>query len=275
LGCVVADGGGASKIVSIVMPAYNCGHFVREAIGSVVVQTYRHWELIIVDDCSTDDTAQIVEGVAKTDNRIIVVRLPQNSGAAVARNRALDMARGDYVAFLDGDDLWLSDKLARQVSFMANGGHDLTYTGYERMSEDGRILSVVAAPPSVNWQQLITHNSMACLTVMYDRKRFSHQRMPLIRKGQDFGLWLNLLAECNVAAGLDLPLARYRIRRGSVSSNKIRALLWTWELYRDHLNIPAPASLYYLACFALNGVMVRLRERFPFRVPLPVRRVVS
>lgn len=262
--------GAAARIapaVTIIMPTYNCAPFVREAIGSVLAQTFGDWELIVVDDCSTDGTAEIAETLASTDARIQVVRLTHNSGAAVARNRALEIARGDFVAFLDGDDVWLPAKLSVQVAFMVEGGHPLSCTGYLRMSEEGRFLSIVRVPASVTRQQLITRNSMACLTVMYDRTRFASRRMPLIRKGQDFGFWLGLLAECGVAAGLDQPLARYRIRRRSVSSNKVRALLWTWELYRNHLNMSVPSSLFYLNCFALNGVMSRLREKIAWRLP--------
>lgn len=247
-------------VVSVVMPVHNSSKFVRGSIESVINQTFRDWELILVDDCSDDDSLKIIERFARSDHRIKVIALSKNSGAAVARNTAIEAARGRYIAFLDSDDLWFPEKLSKQLLFMNEKQASFSFSAYEVIDESGAFVREIGVPGEVTYSDLLKTCVIGCLTVIYDTKVHGKVYMPLIRKRQDFGLWLRLLQDGTVAHGLNCPLAQYRERQGSISSNKAWAALYNWRIYREVEGLSLPKALYYFSQYAVRGV---LRRKFP------------
>ena len=242
------------KLVSIIMPAYNCADYISESIKSVQNQSYRNWELIVADDNSTDGTVDAVRSMAADDNRILL-ETDINLGPAAARNRAINAAQGDYIAFLDSDDIWYPDKLSRQISFMEQMGYDFTYTAYEKINERGEHMGVViSAPKSVNYSSMLYQGDpIGNLTVVYNAEKLGKFYVPDIKKRNDFALWLKIMHDCDRAYGLDEVLASYRVRAGSVSSTrKSKLIKYYWELYRDIerlSNIKSSAAIASLMFF--------------------------
>lgn len=250
-----------SPTVSIVTPLHNSESYISETINSVISQTYEDWELIIVDDMSEDGSVKIVESFAKQDFRIKLIKLIENSGAAVARNTGIDAAKGRFIAFLDSDDLWEANKLEVQLAFMQNNYYPFSFTAYQRINEIGESLGIVGVPQTVTYRQMLKTSVIGCLTAMYDTAYFGKVYMPLIRKRQDYGLWLKLLKQTEFAYGIQQPLARYRIRRDSISSNKLNTSTYNWRLYRQVENLSFIASCYYFTHYAVRGV---LRNKLPW-----------
>jgi glycosyltransferase involved in cell wall biosynthesis len=246
--------------VSIITPLHNAEKFIADTISSVIAQTYQDWELIIVDDVSDDESVTLVESAVEKDSRITLIRLSKNSGAALARNTAIKVANGRYIAFLDSDDLWLPQKLETQLAFMRENGYAFTFTAYERIDEEGKSLGSVGVPEKVSYRQMLKTSVIGCLTAMYDTAYFGKVYMPLIRKRQDYGLWLKLLKQTEFAYGIQQPLGLYRIRRDSISSNKLNTSTYNWRLYRDIEKLPFLASCYYFSHYAVRGL---LRSKFP------------
>ena len=234
-------------MVSVITPSYNCAKYISDTIDSVINQTYKNWEMIIVDDNSSDNSNEIIEKYVQRDNRIKFIKLEKNSGPAVARNRAIEEATGRYIAFLDADDLWMSDKLQKQIDFMQSYNYELTYTAYETMREDGVNLHHTVIPPKkLNYQELLKANRIGCLSAIYDSKRIGKVYMPLIKKRQDYGLWLKILKKVDYAYGMDEVLGRYRVMSNSVSSNKLNLLKYNYRLFREYEKFSALKSFYYL-----------------------------
>lgn len=234
--------------VSIVTPLYNAEKFIESTIKSVIAQSYQSWEMIVVDDCSKDNGPKIVEKYAKTDERIKLIRLSQNGGGAVARNRAIEEAEGRYIAFLDSDDLWHPEKLIKQIKFMEENNYDFTYTWYEKMDEEGKRLNeVVRSKDKVNYRELLKSNQIGCLAAMYNQEKLGKIYMPLIRKRQDYALWLQVLKKTKSGYCLKENLAQYRIVSGSISSNKVNLIKFNWKLFRDVEEMGVFKSSYYLA----------------------------
>lgn len=218
------------------MPAYNCADYIVESIRSVQSQTYRNWELIIADDKSTDGTVDIVRVMAEDDNRIRLLETDRNLGPAAARNRAMDVANGNYIAFLDSDDVWYPDKLQKQLDFMEANGYSFTYTAYKKINERSEYMGIViSAPGSVNYSSMLYRGDpIGNSTVIYDADKLGKFLVPDIKRRNDFALWLKIMHDCDRAYGLDEVLASYRIRSGSVSSARRGELLkYHWELYRN------------------------------------------
>ncbi len=244
------------ELVSIIMPNYNSASFIEESIVSVLSQGYENWELILVDDCSSDDSLKAIEALIADDKRIKLLQLTQNGGPAVARNRAIEEAKGRYIAFLDSDDLWHADKLSRQVSFMKDHDIALSYTGYYRIKETGgEIVDQIKVPQKVNHSELLKQNIIGCLTAIYDTEKIGKVYMPDILKRQDFGLWLRILKKVPYAYGLDEPLAYYRVRTASVSSNKILASKYNWRLYREVEKLPIYKAIYYFGWYTYKSIL--------------------
>lgn len=242
-------------LVSIITPAYNAAEYIAETIESVLAQTYPKWEMLIVNDCSKDNTAEIVQSYAAKDKRIKLINLKQNSGAAVARNTAIQNAQGRYIAFLDSDDLWKKEKLQKQLNFMQQNGYVFTFTGYEHFKNNKEnIQNKVKAPKSLNYKQALKGNQIGCLTVMLDRKQipnieFSKQRH------EDYILWLNILKQDITAFDLNESLALYRVGNSkSISSNKLQSALWTWKVYRESQKLSVFKSIYYICFYCLGGI---------------------
>ena len=244
-----------SELVSIITPSYNSEQFISQTIDSVLSQTYEDWEMIIVDDGSSDTTVEIIRECIAKDNRIKLIRLDKNSGPAIARNRAIKEAKGRYIAFLDSDDFWHKDKLMRQLDFMQEKNAVLSFTGYYIVDEDSSAsLGLMNVPLSVDYSTLLKQNIMGCLTVMYDSEKLGKVYMPDISKRQDFALWLKILKKTSFAYGLDEPLAYYRVRTSSVSSNKIIASTYNWKLYREVEKLPLYKAIYYFGWYTYNSI---------------------
>ncbi|ERP31091.1 glycosyltransferase family 2 protein [Chitinivibrio alkaliphilus] len=244
-----------TPVVSIITPAYNCADVVAHTIASIQAQTFQNWELCITDDCSTDTTMDILRAAAKKDPRIRVFQLEKNSGAAVARNNSIKKSRGRYIAFLDADDLWTPDKLEKQLAYMKEEGHAFTYTHYSVIDDGGNDLPRdLRFPERVSHRDLLRTCSIGCLTVMIDRTAFTDISMPLLRRGQDYALWLKLLKEVDHAWCVPANLARYRIGEHSLSRNKFKKLRGQWYIYRRIEGISVAQSLYYIAHYTWHGI---------------------
>lgn len=248
--------------ISIITPLYNCSVFLDKTIQSVLAQTFQDWEMIMVDDCSTDNSMAIAQQYAALEKRIKVVKLNENSGAAVARNTAIEISLGRYIAFLDSDDQWLPNKLEVQLQFMQKKDVAFTYAAYEKINAEGESVGVVGVPEKVNYNDLLKVCSIGCLTAMYDTKKLGKVYMPLIRKRQDLGLWLRILKKESHAYGVQQVLGRYQLRSDSISANKRSAAQFTWRLYRDVEKLNLVVASYYFAHYALNGVLRTKLPRF-------------
>lgn len=246
--------------ISIITPSYNSSGFISNTIGSVIDQAVSNWELIIVDDCSTDNSVEVIQGFVDKDPRIKLIQLTENSGAAVARNKGIEAAKGRYIAFLDSDDAWLPNKLEKQVAFMQENNYPFTFAAYDKVNESDEIFSHVGVPDKVTYSDLLKSCSIGCLTAMYDTEFFGKVYMPLIRKRQDLGLWLKLLKKTKYAYGLNETLGFYKVRKDSISANKKSAALFTWRLYRDIEKLSLPKAIYYFSHYAVRGL---LRTKYP------------
>ena len=248
-----------SDKVSVITASYNAGRFIEETIKSVLEQTYDNLELIIVDDCSTDNTEEIVKKYMKIDLRVKFYKLEKNSGAAVVRNTALEKAKGRFIAFLDSDDVWDRDKLEKQINFMKKNNYGFSFTSYRLMNEKGILLNKeVRVPSQIKYEQLLKNTIIGCLTVIIDKDIIGDFRMPLVRAGQDTATWLSILRKGNIAYGYDEVLASYRLVDGSISSNKLKALKRTWNTYRKLENLNLIKSTYYFVYYVLNAIRKRI-----------------
>lgn len=221
-----------NDLVSIIMPSYNTGKFITESIESVIHQTYRNWELIIVDDCSTDDTDDVVKPYL-ADSRVNYLKNEKNSGAAVSRNRALREAKGRWIAFLDSDDLWTPRKLEKQIDFMEKSNYSFSYTNYNEIDEGSNYNGVAVTGPShITKVGMYRYCWPGCLTVMYDASVVGLIQIEDIKKNNDYAMWLKVIqkAECYL---LDETLAKYRRRSGSISNhNYLKLIEWHYKLFR-------------------------------------------
>lgn len=245
------------ELVSIVMPSYNCARFISESIKSIMAQTYANWELIIVDDCSTDDTESIVASFR--ENRIRYIKNKKNSGAAVSRNRALREAKGRWVAFLDSDDVWLPDKLERQIEFMKRNNYDFSYHEYIEISEEGRELGIsVSGKRHVGKFDMFSCCWPGCLSVMYDADKIGLIQIRDVRKNNDTAIWLKVImkADCHL---LPESLARYRRRKGSITPPSLKArILWHYRLFRDAEQMNSVASAFWMCMNVLGNAYKKI-----------------
>ena len=222
-----------NELVSIIMPSYNTAKYITETIESVLAQTYSNWELLIVDDCSIDDTDDVVNQYL-VDGRIRYIKNDINSGAAVSRNTALREAKGKWIAFLDSDDLWESTKLEKQIAFMKDNDYHFSYTSYIEIDEastpNGRS---VTGPKKITKHGMYNYCWMGCLTVMYDAEWVGLIQIADIKKNNDYAMWLKVCKKANCYL-LDEVLAKYRKRRGSISNHGYMKLIkWHYKLYRE------------------------------------------
>ena len=223
------------KLISVIMPSYNCGEYVEETIRSVQAQTYQNWEIIFFDDCSSDDTMKRVSSMGAEDNRIRVFQNNENNGAAVSRNKALREAKGRWIAFLDSDDIWEPTKLEKQIKFMEENDYVFSYTGYQEIDEHSQLKGVkVSGPKHVTRAGMYAFCWPGCLTVMYDREKIGLIQIADIKKNNDYAMWLKVCkkADCYL---LDECLAKYRRGRvGSVSSHSIITMIgWHYKLWHE------------------------------------------
>lgn len=244
-----------NDLISIITPSYNSGRFISHTIESVMAQTYTNWEMIIVDDCSIDNSVEIITFFKEQDNRIKLVELETNQGAAVARNKSIELSKGRFIAFLDSDDLWLPQKLEKQLQFMTTQNVSFSYASYRLIDDNGNPLGKFRVPTRQSYSDILKTCSIGCLTAMYDTKSFGKVYMPLIKRRQDLGLWLSLLKKIDYAYGIDDYLAIYRKRDRSISSNKVVAAQYQWRIYREIEKLSFIKSLYYFVHYTFNGII--------------------
>lgn len=245
----------AAPVVSVVMPVYNAAAFLAETIASVQRQSFPDWELIVVDDGSNDESAQILAELAAKDPRIRSLRTDGNQGAGVARNLGMNAARARYLAFLDADDLWHPEKLAHHLHWLAAHPTALSFTAYLREDLASGQIEGVGVPAQVSYRQLLATNVIGCSTVILDRQLLGEPRMPVLRLRQDFAFWLAILRETGPAHGLPVALTTYRRHAGSVSGAKTTAAQATWVMYRGHLGLSLLQAGWCFSRYGLRGVL--------------------
>lgn len=248
-----------NPVVSVITPTFNSSKFILDTINSVREQTYLNWEMIIVDDCSNDNTVEIIENEVENDDRIKLIKLKKNVGSAVARNTAIEKARGRFIAFLDSDDMWTKDKLDLQVEFMLKNDLAFSFTEYALIDENGKETGkVVKIPEKLNYKELLKNTIIGCLTVMLDKEKIGTIKMPEIRTRQDTALWLKILREGYTAYGLQQNLAKYRKVSNSISSNKFKAMYNTWKVYRNIEKLSFLRSSWCFVNYAYNAYRKRI-----------------
>ena len=241
-------------LVSIIMPNYNSEKFIKATIESVIAQTYKNWELIIVDDCSTDDSLSVIEQY--DDDRIRVLKNEKNSGAAVSRNNAIEAANGRYIAFLDSDDLWDKDKLLMQLNFMNEKQCAFSFTHYYFDKNDGVLREFSPKKDKYDYKTILKHCYIACPTVIYDSSILGKIFMPVgAVKREDFACWLQILRKNVQAYCLHKSLTTVKIHTDSVSYNKTKMIKYQWNVYRKVEKLSVVKSLYYMAHWAIKGVL--------------------
>ena len=248
-------------LVSIIVPVYNASAFLHETIKTVLEQTYDNWELIFIDDCSSDDSVEIIKKYQEKDKRIILVKNEKNSGAAISRNNGIKKAKGHYLCFLDADDLWNNKKLENQIKFMKENDCAFSFTGYEFADKNGIPNGKkVYVPFKINYKKALKNTTIWTSTVMFDMKKLFKEDiyMPDVKRGQDTATWWKVLKKIPFAYGLNEILSYYRRTNESLSANKLTALKRTWNLYRnvEHLNIFS--SFYNFCWYCFNAVRRRI-----------------
>lgn len=248
-------------LVSIIVPVYKAEQFLKDTIQTVTEQTYKNWELIFVNDCSPDNSVEIIESEIKNNLKIKLIQLENNSGAAIARNTGINNAKGQYIAFLDADDLWNKEKLEKQIKFMKENNCAFSFTGYEFANENGiGNGKIVNVPYTINYKQALKNTTIWTSTVMFDVEKLGKEliQMPNVKRGQDTATWWKVLKQIDNAYGINEVLSYYRRTNESLSANKIKALKRTWNLYRnvEHLNIFY--SFYNFCWYIVNAIKRRV-----------------
>jgi len=233
------------------MPCYNSAQYIKASIDSVMNQTYKKFELIIIDDLSTDESVSIIKSF--NDPRIKLIQLSENGGAGVSRNKGIETAKGRFIAFLDSDDLWRTNKLETQINFMLDKNCALTYSQYQKFSSVGKG-KIVIPPATVTYSELLYCNVIGCLTAIYDTEVLGKQYMPLIRKRQDMALWLKILAQYDKAQCCQEVLADYRTDSG-MTQNKLNAAKHQWFFYRNELGFNIIKSSKYFIGYTIKGIL--------------------
>ena len=249
------------ELVSIITPSWNCGRFVEETIQSMLSQTYSNWELLFQDDCSTDNTKEIVAKYAEKDSRIKYECNACNSGAAITRNNALRRAKGKWIAFLDSDDIWLPDKLEKQIKFMQDNNYHFSYTGYCEINEQSKeIGKLISGPKHITKLGMFCFCWLGCLTVMYDREHIGLIQISDIKKNNDYAMWLKVCQKAD-AYLLDEPLAKYRRgRTGSISTHGYITLIkWHYKLFRESELLGVIASAFITLVNLVCGVFKKIK----------------
>ena len=242
------------ELVSIIMPAFNCGDFIGTTLDSVINQSYKNWEVIVVDDCSTDNTADVVQEYIKKDNRIKYHKLEKNSGAAVARNKAVDLAAGKYMAFLDSDDVWFPEKLTKQIGFMEENDYGFTCTSYTKIDEQGEYLNrTIIAQPRRDYDGVLK-TCPGNSTVIYNAEKLGKFKIPDIKKRNDYVMWLQVIKKEKYLYGIEEPLGSHRIRTEGISSNKKSLVGYHWKVYREIEKLSLLKSSYLIVYWVLATV---------------------
>ena len=247
-------------LVSIITPSFNSEKFIAETIQSVQNQTYKNWEMIIVDDCSSDATVSIVSKMALLDDRIQLFQSEKNSGTGIARNTALEKTKGRYISFLDADDLWKPQKLEKQIDFIKTNNLPFTFSFYDCIDEEGKSLNkTVEAPRNLSYRQLFFCNYVGNLTGIYDVNYFGKIAISSIRKRQDWMLWLTILKKIKTAQPVPESLAFYRIRENSISASKLDLLKHNFAVYRTFHGFNIVVASFYMMGFLFTQLIIKPR----------------
>jgi len=239
-----------NELISIITPVYNSEKYISDTIDSVLAQTYTNWEMIIADDGSKDKSAEIIKKY--TDSRIKYFKLETNSGAAIAQNKALEKAKGNYIAFLDSDDIWKPEKLEKQLRFMIEKDIGFSFTGYEILGDKKN--KIIKVPDTLNYDQFMKNTIIGTLTVMLSRKHVGDVRFVNVMKDHDSMTWAKLLRKGTIAYGLNESLAYYRKVKGSISNNKIKAAKNHWHNCREIEKLSIPRCMYYFFFYVFNAI---------------------
>lgn len=250
-----------NPLVSIVMPAHNVCAFLAESIQSIQTQTYSNWELLIIDDASGDNSFEVAQKFQRMDARIKPIQLPTNQGAGFARNIGIKASEGDYIAFLDADDIWLPIKLEKQLEFMQKHDLQVTYSSYELIDEQSQSLNlVIRALRELSPKKILRANYIGNLTGIYHSKRLGKLYCPPIRKRQDWALWIQAIRKAGGARGMEEVLAQYRVRKNSLSGNKWGMLKYNYKVYRKVLGYSGFRSRILFLQFLFEQFFVKSRQ---------------
>jgi teichuronic acid biosynthesis glycosyltransferase TuaG len=244
-------------LVTVVMPAYNASQYIAESIRSVLSQTYSEFELIIINDASTDDTFDAARFFELENKKVFLINLTENVGVSEARNIGLKRANGRFVAFLDSDDLWYPDKLQIQIDFMCKNDVLVCYSSYDVIQDDGAYVGTRVAKKIISYNDMLTTNHIGMLTGVYDRSVIKSIVMKNIGH-EDYLFWLETLQVSLEAKGIRVPLAKYRLAKNSLSSNIIKSASWQWIIYRDQLNFSIATSAFYFILYLFNALKKRI-----------------
>ena len=249
-----------NELVSIIIPTYNTEKFIGDTLQSVQNQTYKNWEMILVDDASTDKTVSVIEEFAKKDSRIKLFKLEKNSGNGFARNIAVEKSIGKYIAYLDADDLWFSNKLEKQIGFLKANNLHFTFSFYDCIDEEGNSLNRrVEAPINLTYDELFFCNYVGNLTAIYDADYFGKIILEATQKRQDWRLWLTILKQIQVTKPVPEPLAFYRIRKDSISSSKFKLIKHNFGVYREFHGFNFVFSVLLMSRFLFTQLIIKPR----------------
>lgn len=242
-------------LISIIMAAYNAENTIEKAMNSVLAQTYCNWELIVVNDCSKDNTVSIIQRFALQDHRVRMLENQVNSGVSKTRHYGVEQARGEWIAFLDSDDAWTKDKLEKQVCLQQEKNAELIFTGSNFMDEDGNDINwILHAPEEIGYRKLLKQNLVSNSSVLIRKELFLQNEVIGDEMHEDFACWLRVLRDGRMAYGVDEPLLIYRLSRDSKSGNKLKAAKMNWNTYRA-VGLNRMESLYYMVWYTVNGLM--------------------
>lgn len=242
-------------LISIIMAAYNAEKAIEQAINSVLNQTYPNFELLVVNDCSKDGTARLVENIAAKDSRVRLISNEKNSGVSFTRKHGLEEAKGEWIAILDSDDAWAAEKLEKQIALQEKTNADLLFTGSAFMDADGKPIDwYLAAPAEVSYRQLLKQNVLSNSSALVRKELYAKHYAVGDGMHEDFAIWLSILKEGRKAYGVDEPLLIYRIAKSSKSGNKVKAAKMNWNTYR-YVGLNPMSSLYYECWYIVKGLL--------------------
>lgn len=239
-------------LVSIITPVYNAQEYLEETILSVLQQTYSNWELLLIDDCSTDKSYEIIKKYQNQDKRIRYLKNEKNSGPAVTRNRGIESSNGEYIAFLDSDDLWYQDKLEKQINFILENKLKISHGNYYFCNLKGEIIKKVETDRDIDYKKLLCGNQFKTMTMIVERKVIKKLFQDI--KHEDYAFFLDILKEGNISVRNEEISSLCRIGKASVSSNKLKSAIWTWNIYRKYEKLNLFKSIYYFINYSFKGI---------------------
>lgn len=243
-----------NNLVSIIMPSYNSSRYIEDSIKSIVTQSYKNWELLIIDDGSTDESVNIIMNFCKTDKRIKLYKNRVNKGVSKTRNLGIDKAKGNWIAFLDSDDIWEKTKLQKQIDFYKKTGSGFIFTGAKYIDENGQLYKgVFEIPEIVSYKNLLSQNVITCSSVLIKRDIIGEHKMERDDIHEDFAFWLKILKEVNYAYGINEQLLIYRICKNSKSGNKIKSLIMAYKTYK-YMGINSIVAVFYMQIYILKNL---------------------